>query len=136
MTRTPTPLLVSVTACALLVEKTTWVENVRLAGESVTAGKTPTPVSGTDCGLPGALSLMVTVASRVPVVAGVKVALILQVLFGDREEGQLLVWAKSPLFVPPTWIDLNILTGRFLALIPTRLKQWPGFLVPHYSMML
>ena len=49
---------------------------------------------------------MVTVASRVPVVAGVKVALILQVLFGDREEGQLLVWAKSPLLVPATWIDL------------------------------
>jgi hypothetical protein len=51
-------VLVSVTFLALLVVKTTWVEKMRLVGESVTAGKTPTPLSGSDCGLPGALSVM------------------------------------------------------------------------------
>src|SRR2546428_2550497 len=36
----------------------------------------PVPVGGTDCGLPGASSVMVTVAVRAPVAAGVKLMLI------------------------------------------------------------
>ena len=60
-------------------------------GENVTAGRTPTPLSGTDCGLPGALSVMLTAAFRVPVPVGVKVTLILQILFGGSDEGQLFV---------------------------------------------
>jgi len=47
MLSTPAPVFVSVTVIALLVVKTTWVANVRLVGESVTAGSTPAPESGT-----------------------------------------------------------------------------------------
>jgi len=65
--RTPAPVFVSVTGCAGLVVKTSWFGKVRLVGEKVTAGATPTPVSGTDCGLPGALSATLTAAFLVPV---------------------------------------------------------------------
>src|SRR3989442_3110294 len=42
-----------------------------LVAESVAVrGVTPVPVSDTDCGLPGASSVMVTVAARPPVAAG------------------------------------------------------------------
>src|SRR3989442_797566 len=42
--------------------------------ESVVAGGvTPVPVSDTDCGLPGASSVMVTVAVRAPAAVGVNV---------------------------------------------------------------
>ena len=85
-------------------------------GENVTAGKTPTPVSGTDCGLPGALSVTFTAALRFPVAAGVKVTLMLQLLFGGSDEGQLLVWPKSPLFAPVIWIDV-MLSGRLPLLV-------------------
>jgi hypothetical protein len=54
------------------VVNTGWVGKVRLVGENIAAGNTPTPVSGTDCGLPGALSVTVTAAFRVPVAVGVK----------------------------------------------------------------
>jgi hypothetical protein len=86
--RTPRPVLVSVTVLALLVLKTTWVGKVTLLGEKVTAGKTPTPLSGSDCGLPGALSVMFTAAFRVPVAVGVKATVILQVPLGGTDVPQ------------------------------------------------
>ena len=67
------PVLVSVTVLAALVVKTTCVGNATERGDSVTTGTTPTPVSETDCGLPGALSVMLTVALPLPVAAIVKV---------------------------------------------------------------
>src|SRR5208283_1197395 len=63
---------------------------------------------GTDWGLPGALSVMLTAAFRVPLVVGVKVTLIWQLPFGATELGQLLLWAKSPLFVPVIWMDVMV----------------------------
>jgi hypothetical protein len=44
----PRPVLVRVTVWAALVVKTTWLEKVRLVGENVTTGNTPTPLSGSD----------------------------------------------------------------------------------------
>lgn len=72
---------------------------LRLLGNKVTAGATPTPLRLTDCGLPGASSLMITAPRRTSVVVGVKVTVIEQTaptatLAGDR--GQVFVWAKSP----------------------------------------
>src|SRR6266550_3289655 len=57
------------------------------------------------CGLPLALSVIDTLAARLPLALGVKVALIVQLaptatVFGLS--GQVLVWAKSPALVPPT----------------------------------
>src|SRR3989442_9796455 len=43
------------------------VRYARLVGAKVTAGTIPVPASDTDCGLPGASSVMVTVAVRAPV---------------------------------------------------------------------
>ena len=82
----------------------------RLVGEKVTAGGVPTPVSGTVCGLPGALSAMLTAAFLVPVAVGVNVTLIWQLPFGGTELGQLLVWAKSLLLVPVIPIEVIVST--------------------------
>src|SRR5207245_5781175 len=95
---TPRPVLVSVTVLALLPVKTTWVGKVTLVGENVTAGKTPTPLSGTDCGPPGALSVMLTAAVRVPVEEGLKVTVMLQLANGRTDVLQVFFSAKSTLF--------------------------------------
>jgi hypothetical protein len=58
---------------------------------------TPLPVSGTDCGLAVALSVIVIVPLRAPVVVGVKVTLIVHVAETRKNAGQLFVSAKSPL---------------------------------------
>src|SRR5437899_8006502 len=60
-----TPLLVSVTFSAALVVPTRCSPNALLVAESVAVGGvTPVPVSDTDCGLPAASSVMVSVAVR------------------------------------------------------------------------
>src|SRR3989442_13330138 len=70
----------------------------RLVGAKVTAGTMPVPASDTDCGLPGASSVIVTVAVRAPVAAGVKLMLIAQLAPGATEPapvGQVLPAARS-----------------------------------------
>src|SRR5437879_2164754 len=70
------PLLVSVTFCAALVVPTRCSPNALLVAESVAVGGvTPVPVSDTDCGLPAASSVMVSVAVRALAAVGVKVRL-------------------------------------------------------------
>src|SRR3989442_379994 len=70
-----------------------------LVAESVAVGGvTPVPVSGTDCGLSAASSVMFTVAARAPVAAGVKLMLIVQLAPGATElarVGEVLRAAKS-----------------------------------------
>src|SRR3989441_1160835 len=73
MLRVAVPLLVRVTVCTGLVVLRRWSPKARLVGAKVTAGTIPVPASDTDCGLPGASSVMVTVAVRAPVAAGVNV---------------------------------------------------------------
>ncbi len=74
---------------------------LRLVGERLMAGAIPVPVKLATCGLPLALSAMLSEAVRVPVAAGVKVTLIVQLLLGavtlpaGRPEPQLLVWENS-----------------------------------------
>src|SRR5438067_1446456 len=79
MVRGAVPLLVSVTGWPALVVPVGWLPNERLVGERVTAGAVPVPLSATVCGLPPALSLMETLALRLPVAPGVKVTLMVQV---------------------------------------------------------
>src|SRR2546422_733581 len=70
------PLLVSVTFCAALVVPTRCLPKALIVAESVAVGGvTPVPVSDTDCGLPGASSVMVTVAVRALAAVGVNVRL-------------------------------------------------------------
>ena len=87
------PVLVRVTPCALLLLPTAWLANVKLAGVklAVAAVAVPVPVKATVCGLPVALSVMVTEAARLPLAEGVKVTLIVQLAPAPTELPQLLV---------------------------------------------
>jgi len=103
----PVPLFVSVTVWAALAVVINWPAKVRVSGESVTTGTTPVPVRDTLCGLPVALSVMLTLAVRLPVAVGLKVTLIVQFAPAARVAllaGQVFVSAKSPLSVPVTAI--------------------------------
>ena len=100
------PVLVSVTDCDPLVVFNVWLANVRLEPDRLTVGAAtvvPVPLSVKECGLPAALSVMVTAADRAPVAVGLNVTLIVQLpLFAATELPQVLVCAKSPLFAPVT----------------------------------
>jgi hypothetical protein len=100
MLKAALPELVRMTICAVLVVPTAWPAKVRLEGERLGAGAAPVPVRLRVCGLPAALSVRVTAALRVPVAAGVKVTLIVQLAPAAIELPQLLVCAKSPGLVP------------------------------------
>src|SRR2546428_10234473 len=75
MLRVAVPLLVRVTDCTGLVVLRRWSPKARLVGAKVTAGAMPIPASDTDCGLPAASSVMVTVAVRALAAVGVNVRL-------------------------------------------------------------
>ena len=97
------PALLNCTVCTALLEPTVWLPKVRLVGESAADGlpaAAPVPVSETVCGLPVALSLIETFAVRVPAAVGVNVTLMVQLALAFTLLPQVLVAAKSPLFVP------------------------------------
>ena len=86
---------------------------LRLVGFSVMAGAetVPVPKSATVCGLPVALSLIVTLALRLPVAEGENVTLIVQFAPAANVlglSGQEFVWAKSPALIPLTAILLIV----------------------------
>ena len=74
----------------------------KLVGERLTAAAVlvPVPERLTVWGLPAALSAMLSAAVRAPLAAGVKVTLTAQLAPAATLAPQLLVWAKSPGFVP------------------------------------
>ena len=87
------PLLVSVTVW-VAVEPITVAGKVKLDGDKdAMAGVVP--VSAKDCGLPAALSEIVTAPLAVPLACGVKVTLIEQLAPPASGTGQLLVSAKG-----------------------------------------
>jgi hypothetical protein len=96
----PVPVLDKVTACAALLVPNNWLLNVSEVGERLTAGATPVPVRLTAWGLPLALSVIVTAALRAPVAVGLNVTLMVQLAAAATLVPQVLVWLKSPLFVP------------------------------------
>ncbi len=71
MVRLVLPRFVTVTVLALPDRPTVITPKFRDDGETVTA--VPIPVTGTTCGPPGALSLILIDAVRVPAALGVKV---------------------------------------------------------------
>lgn len=76
------PVLVSVTDCGPLVVLIVWLTNVKPVGDNNTAGAgapAPVPVKPIACGLPDALSVIVTEPVWVPVAVGVKETLMVQV---------------------------------------------------------
>ena len=88
---------------------TAWPAKVRLAGDRLAADAVPVPVMLTVCSPPLALSVIVTVAERVPAAAGLKATLIAQLAPAATLELQLLLWTKSPALVPdsPMPVMLN-----------------------------
>jgi hypothetical protein len=79
---------------------TDWLAKVRLVAERLAADAVPVPERATACGLPLALSLMVTEAASAPTREGLKVTLIVQFAPAATELPQVLVSAKSPALVP------------------------------------
>jgi hypothetical protein len=85
---------------------------VAVPGETFTtmAGATAVPMRLMVCGLPGALSVMISEAERVPLPVGVNVTLITQFTFAASDVAQVLVSEKSLLLVPPM-VMLVMLSG-------------------------
>ena len=80
MVRGPWPLLVRLIFCGLLVVPRNWLPNAN-AGERLTSGTAlviPVPESVITRGLPGAVSVTVTVAVRIPAADGVNRITIVQ----------------------------------------------------------
>lgn len=87
--------LVRVTVWAALVVPRSWGEKFRAEGDHVTA--VPVPLRLIVCGLPLALSLIVTVPVRTPTAAGLNATLIVQLICGARELPQVFEGiVKSP----------------------------------------
>ena len=76
------------------------LEKVSVAGLRVTAGFTPVPLRPTVCGVPVALSATLTVAVNVPVVAGLKVTVMVQLALAATLLPHVLVWLKELGSVP------------------------------------
>lgn len=92
------PVFVSVTDWGALLELTLTDPKVRFSGDKVTSGASiPVPESAMLCGLPGPLSVKISVPVRVPAAVGVKVTATVQVLPEARLLPQLFVSWKSPL---------------------------------------
>ena len=72
----------------------------RLVAERLTTVAVPVPERLTVCGLPLALSVMLTEAVRLPLAEGVNVTLIVQLLPTATELPHVLVCAKSLALVP------------------------------------
>jgi hypothetical protein len=104
------PVLSKVTASDELVISAGSFPKARLEGETVAVVPVlvPVPERLTLCGLPVALSVRVTAALRVPLAVGLKVTLIEQLAPAAIELPQVLVWAKSPGFVPVSAILVRV----------------------------
>lgn len=66
-------MFVKLTALAMLLWPANSAAKLRLSGARATLGWIAVPDSATDCGLPGALSLMVKDPLSVPAVVGLKI---------------------------------------------------------------
>ena len=85
------PVLLRVTVCAVLVTSTAWLPKARLVGERLATAAVPVPERLTICGLPLALSVMLTEAVRLPLAAGLNVTLIVQLAPAATELPHVLV---------------------------------------------
>jgi hypothetical protein len=91
--RAVVPLFVTVTACGALATPTCWNPNARLDVDSVTVEVLPDKF--TTCGLPGALSAIVSDALRSPVSEGVNDTVIVHVAPTASEAPHVFVSVKS-----------------------------------------
>ena len=85
------PVLLKVTVMGVLVVPTGILPKFKLVGARFTAAITPVPVNAAFWGLPLALSVTDRVPARAPVLVGLKITLILQLVPASRLPPQLLV---------------------------------------------
>lgn len=125
------PVLVRVTARGELCVPTDWLPKARLVADRSTMAPVPEPgpVSVIICGLPLALSVMLTTAERLPAEAGVNVTLIVQLAPAATEEPQVVVSPKSPGLAP----NKPILT-MFSTVLPVlvRVTDCAALVVPRF----
>jgi len=113
------PVLRTVTVCEPLVCPTLTLPKLRLVGDTLTVvdppeGETPDPVKLIVWGLFEALSVMVTVPVRVPVVVGAKSTLIAQLAPAATEDPQVPEPAKAK---SPPMVRLLIVSVAFPVLL-------------------
>ena len=77
----------------------------------------PVPLSDTAWGLAPPLSETLREARRVPITAGLKVTVMLQLVLGDTELPQVLVWLKSEALVPLKLTPVIFKVAVLLALV-------------------
>jgi hypothetical protein len=108
MSKGAVPALLNVTCWIRLGTPTVWLPKLKAVGENTGTGTTPFPLRGTWCGLPGALSGMLRLLLGCPpVTVGLNVTVNVHVVFGAREEGQLLDCVKSLLIEMPEVVISN-----------------------------
>lgn len=86
----------------LVVEPDTTVVGEQVTVDTPSAAANPVPVSVMACGEPAALSVIVTLAERLPTASGLKVTEIVQFAPAATLGPQVWVWAKSPELAPVT----------------------------------
>ena len=91
------PTFERVMTCAGLVVPTVWLPKFMLPGDKLTM--VPVPVKLTVCGLPAALSVIVSVALTVPLATGVKETEIVQLAPAATLDPQVFVCEKSLLLL-------------------------------------
>ena len=126
MLRAVLPLFLRVTLLAALVVPISRVAKVRVDGDTVTA-EIPVPLRLTVCGLPAALSLIVTAAVLVPRAVGVNRTLIVQLELAARLAPHVVVREKSPLFAPVI-VMLAIVKTALPVLVTV--TDWAALVVP------
>ena len=95
--------------------------------ERLAVAAVPVPVRFTVCGLPAALSKMLTVAVRVPAAVGVNVMLIVQLPPAATELPQVVVSGKSPGSSPVT---TKLVMPKMVLPLFVKLTVCAGLLVP------
>jgi hypothetical protein len=111
------PVFVSVTVWGGPECFTYWPRNGRLSGDKVATAAVPVPASPTVWGLPGASSVILIAALRLPTAVGVNVTLIWQLSLGARVAPQVFFsTAKSVVFAPviPTLERVNVAPPVFV----------------------
>ena len=79
------------------------------------------------CGLPAALSTILTEAARLPTAVGVKVTVTVQSTPAASDAGQVVLWEKSPLLAPVTW---KLLRVRLAFPVFVSVTDWEGLVTP------
>jgi len=111
-------LLVTVTTLAALVVPLVTLPKLRLAGATVTCAA-PVPASAALCGELLALSVTVTLADLEPSAMGLNFIEMVQLAKAARLAPQVVVFRKSPGFVPATTMPL-MLNGVLRLLVSVR----------------